>query len=252
MQNRDKRTLLIVLFCLFLLFPSFVKAENKMVINEFLAHSSTGNKEWVEFHNPDKVDLSSSYIDDDTSFTDGTRTSGKKSLVNLIASTSAYPYIELNSFLNNGGDHIILFDTTGNIIDQYEYGDDPGTDMTIGRSPDGIGEFQILVSATQGNANSGPQPTPTDEPTNTPTPKSPSISPAKTPSLSPAKIASTAAKPTAILGLSISSATIKPSLQKSPPKSKILINSSKDTKSPFLIICIGMQLYLSPVLYYFS
>jgi hypothetical protein len=274
MQIRNKLIFLFLIIIVSSFFPSIAHAENKVVINEFLAHPETGSKEWVEFYNPDKIDLSSFYFDDDNSFTDDTGNSDKKSLNSLIASNSAYPYIELNSFLNNGGDHVVLFDSTGSIIDQYEYAHDPGIDISIGRSPDATGEFQILASATQGQPNSVPQPTPTDVPTSTPTPSNTPIpptptktptptltqktqTPTKTPTPKPTITPSPTPKPgsvspkitvrlgpTSVLGQSTNSATIKPTSPK--PKPKILVQSASDTKFPFLIVSItGSILFIA-------
>lgn len=135
-------------------------------INEFLAHPSSGNKEWVEFYNPDNVDLSNYYLDDDTDFNSDIGNSDKKNLTGFNNSNPLYPYFEISSFLNNSGDHIVLYSETGQIIDQYEYTHDPGADLSVGRFPDGNGEFQILSSATKGYSNSSP-PTPTQAPTAT-------------------------------------------------------------------------------------
>lgn len=93
----------------------------------------------------------------------------------------------MSSFLNNSGDYVVLFDSAGNVVDQYQYTSDPGRDIAIGRSPDGTGEFQILDSATKGQPNSSPQSTPTEAPTTTPIPATPTYTPTptKTPTSTP-------------------------------------------------------------------
>lgn len=279
LQSSPKRKgnqFIIVFLSLFFIFPPIARAENHVVINEFLAHPSSGNNEWVEFYNPDKIDLSGYYLDDDTSFSDDIGSSPKKNLSSLSASNSAYPYLELNNaFLNNPGDNVVLFDSTGNIIDQYTYNKDPGENNIFGRSPDGIGEFQVLASATQGQPNSNPQPTPTQTPTNTPIPPTPTRTPTPTktptpsptpkiptptqtptpiksvPTSKPTKTISPTTKitikpsgkitgklfPTSVLGTSTNSAKIKPSISKSKPRT--LVQSASDTKSPSLIIPIA-------------
>lgn len=130
-------------------------------INEFLAHPGSGSSEWVEFYNPDNLNLSSYWLDDDTSFTSDSGSSSKKSLSSI--NTGIYPYIELSSMLNNSGDYIVLFSSDGTIIDQYQYTIDPGTDIIIGRSPDG-GSFVTLSTASKGSTN-GSATTPSPSPT---------------------------------------------------------------------------------------
>lgn len=151
---------LVVILLAFLLFAKPVLASP--FINEFMAHPSSGNTEWVEFYNPDSLDLTSYFIDDDTSFASDSGSSSKKSLA--TTTTGIYPSIDLSSMLNNSGDFVVLFDSSGNIIDQYQYTSDPGTDTTIGRSPDG-GSWIILSSASKGSANGGassPSPSPSN------------------------------------------------------------------------------------------
>lgn len=38
-------------------------------INEVVVHPSSGGYEWVEFYNPDHLNINQYYIDDDTDFT---------------------------------------------------------------------------------------------------------------------------------------------------------------------------------------
>lgn len=180
--------LLTIFICCFVLMPKSVFAATAPTINEFIAHPSN-SVEWVEFYNPDHIDLSTYYIDDDTDFTSDVGSSAKKSLQNINTTNPTYPYIELSSMLNNDGDHVVLFDSSGNVVDQYSYTSDPGVDISIGRFPDGIGTFQLLLSATKGNANSSglptATPTPTDAPTPTPTPKVPTATPTPRPTVTP-------------------------------------------------------------------
>lgn len=273
MFNRYRKEIIFVFLSFFFLSPSFALAENKVVINEFLAHPSGENKEWVEFYNPDKIDISGYYLDDDVSFTDDIG-SPKKSLAGLTASNSAFPYLELiNAFFNNPGDHVVLFDSSGKMIDQYEYNHDPGIDILLGRSPDGTGEFQVLASSTLGQPNSSPQPTPASTPTNTPIPPTPTKTPAptptpktptptKTPTPKPTSTSTPTEKfssispkitgrtyPTDILGLStnsavasVSGAAADPSSGK--PKPKTLVKSSTDSKFPLLMVSIIIAVVL--------
>src|SRR3989344_3172619 len=85
--------------------PRALAGENP-TINEFLAHPSSGNKEWVEFYNPDNIDLSAYYLDDDLDFANDSGSSTKKSLSSIGSSDTAYQTFDFESFLNNSGDFI--------------------------------------------------------------------------------------------------------------------------------------------------
>jgi hypothetical protein len=196
----------LVLFLLspFLVCLPKVQADTHVTINEVFVHPSSGTKEWVEFFNPDGVDLANYWIDDDTSFTDDAGGSSKKSLASLAQGKDAsHPYIETSSMFNNSGDFVVLFDSNGNVVDQYQYTSDPGSDVPIGRSPDGSGDFHVLASATQGDSNTTPQPTNTPtqplQPTATNTPK-----PTHTPT--PTKIPTPTKTPTSTATKSIGAA----------------------------------------------
>lgn len=139
-------------------------------INEVLVHPSSDSHEWVELYNPDKLDVSQYFIDDDADFANDIG-SPKKSLTAIQNVTTEYPYIELSSSMfNNAGDSVVLFDATGNIIDQFTYTKDPGENISLGKNPDGVGDFAVLSSATKGSANASFQATPTVSPTKIPTP----------------------------------------------------------------------------------
>jgi hypothetical protein len=183
---------MITIISLFL-FVSLAKAVDTVTINEFLVHPSSGNPEWVELYNPNEIDLTTYWIDDDTNFVaaDG-EGSAKKQLTTLITTDPKHPYIELSSVLNNGGDHLVLFDQDGNIVDQYEYAEDPGENITLGRLPDGTGAIAALANITKGQTNSSgatetPTVTPevTDTPTATPTETTPTATPTSTPTETP-------------------------------------------------------------------
>lgn len=177
------KTIALILTVLFFLTTYKIAFASSVVINEFMANPTSPANEWVEFYNPDHLDLSSYWIDDDTSFTDDAGSSTKKSLSAINNSNPTYPYIELTSaMLNNSGDYVVLFSNTGTIIDQYQYTSDPGKDKTIGRQPDGD-SWIALTSSSEGSSNGAASPTPTPSPTNTPTP-SPTASPTPTPSSS--------------------------------------------------------------------
>lgn len=191
----NKILFLLILFFLNIFFVSFSFASG-LKINEFLSYPSTGNKEWIEFYNPDNIDLSNYYLDDDLDFTSDSGSSSKKLLSEINNSNPVYPYFECSSFLNNDGDNVVLFSPAGEIIDQYKYDSDLGTEICFGRFPDGEDGISALSSCTKGAVNSS-FPTPTFTPTPTPNPtytitpsptKTPTATNTKTPTKTPTPI----------------------------------------------------------------
>lgn len=168
------------------------------MINEFLPAPSSGNKEWVEFYNPDSstVDLSDYFFDDDSDFQSDTGSSGKIAIAGLLAPTSTC-YWDLSTYLNNNGDTPTVFNTAGTTIDSYAY-TKTTTNKSYSRIPDG-GEWQVDQTSTKSSVNCldlapTPTPTPTATPTPTPTP-TPTSTPTSTPA--PTTIPTIAPKPTA-------------------------------------------------------
>ena len=222
-------------FFLFVLSAKSAYADLELKINEFSAHPSSGTKEWIEFYNPNNVDLSSYFFDDDIDFNSDIGSSAKKSLSSLDNSTSPYPTFEFGSFLNNDGDYVVLFAPDGTIIDQYQYTKDPEADVSIGRSPDGLDAFTILSSATKGSQNSNPQPSPSASPPfstsqSTFSTSGKSKSPSPSPKNSPSPISSK--KTSSVLGSS-NSATIaaSPIVESSSGVSPTPIAEVKDKQS---------------------
>lgn len=181
---------------LFLLLTKNTALATDLKINEIFVHPSEGN-EWVEFYNPESIDLTTYYIDDDLDFNSDLGSGSKKSLASINALNLLFPFFECSSFLNNDEDYVVLFSFDGQIIDQYQYIKDPGKDVSIGRFPDGLGEMAVLVSSTKGLENSvlptltptntqAPTPSNTSTPTPKPSPtatKAPTLAPTKTPTL---------------------------------------------------------------------
>ena len=163
----------------------FSSAHAGVVINEFLANPSSGNGEWVEIFNtgPDSVDLSTYSLEDNKS--------PKKSLSamgNLLANSySVYDYSSDGWLNNTKGDSVIL--KNGNItVDQYVYSSDQKENISLGRSPNGTGEFVSFSNPSKGSPNSEPIPTPTPTPTSTPTPApTPTSTPKPLPALATPK-----------------------------------------------------------------
>lgn len=184
MFNKEKLIVFLITFFLFFVFPSKLSAQ--VIINEFVPNADT---EWVElFNTSDSAEyLKAYYIDDDTDFINDVG-SHIKQLSDLNISSIQYPFYDLKTFLNNDGDSVVLFDPDGNIVDQYTYSGKPGSNVSIGRSPDHTGGFTILSSPTKGNENSAPMTTATSSPTDTATETQTAISTqTNTPTLTPTK-----------------------------------------------------------------
>ena len=164
----------------YLFFPQLIFAQ--MMINEFSPASSI---EWIEFYNTsnDVSYLKNYFIDDDIDFTNDSGSSKIKSLSNLSTENINFPVIDnIKSFLNNGGDYVVLFDAEGKIVDQYQYFDDVGSESTWGRYPDGGGEWMVCTPTKQAsNQCVFPSPSPTLMPLLTPTaiPKTSSVVPSQ-------------------------------------------------------------------------
>jgi glycosidase len=124
-----------------------------IVINEFLPAPSRGNSEWVELYNKgaSTVDLSGCRVDDIVS--GGTSPYGIPSGTTIEG--HGYLLFERSFGLNNAGDMVNLIDPQGAVIDSYEYTSNPGTDKSVGRSPDGASAWGIPTTATPGASNSG-------------------------------------------------------------------------------------------------
>jgi hypothetical protein len=255
-------------------------AEGQPVINEFLSHPGSGSHEWVELYVPDGSDVTGYWIDDDTDFSNDSGSSVKKQITSVIqgSDTQHVVFVLSSSMLNNDGDTVALFSPDGTLVDHYTYTKDPGENVTIGRTPDGSGDFQVLASATQGSPNSAPQPTvtPTPQPTEKPTPTSkPTATPTpiKTKSIptilpttssltstksvlsdqiainainkkivSPFKTASNGAYPTAILH---TSNKVNKSQHTSAPIKHVLVKGITNTLPQIVAVSIGGLLLLS-------
>lgn len=266
--------LIIVVSILFLLVfsPSKVLADSPVVLNEVLVHPSAGGKEWVEFYVKDSSNLKNYWIDDDSDFASETGSPKRKLDIIQQGNDSQHYFIELSgSMFNNTEDMVVLFNESGIVVDQIQYNDGPGYDVTFGRTPDGTGGLYILGSATRGSPNTGPRPTvtPTPEPTTKPT-KAPTatrepeeivptsrstasrVSPTArvTPRLSPtppkntnspkittnsAKVASQGAYPTAVLGAQVTGGPTRIPLPSLPVK----VQGASNAPALFTILGAG-------------
>lgn len=163
-----------------------------VLINEFLGNQGS-EKEWVEFYNPDNIDLSGYWIDDDADFLNDSGSTSKKQISKISTASAAlnvsnptFPFIVLsqstfNNTCSTGCDYVVLFSPEGTVIDQYQYTSSQIVQegKTIGRSPDSSSNWVVLETKTQGSPNSPALPTSAYSPTNTPT-KTPTPTAAKT------------------------------------------------------------------------
>ena len=268
------RSLVICITIVFLFFSVRmpVLATGSVVINEFLPHPSSGNKEWVELYSSDETDITNYWIDDDTDFVDDSGSSRIKQITAIEKGVDGkhVVFVLPSSIFNNTEDTIALFTPGGKLIDKYHYVADPGIDISIGRTPDAIGDFDVLAYATRGSTNGPPKPTatptpePTEKPTSTPKPtKVPTSTPTKiisdlqqdTPSVinqtmvgtsekyrsSSQKISSMGAQPTSILGAK-TKAIIK---KASSGAQKTLVQSSSTVTDSLVAISFGGLFLLS-------
>ena len=128
-------------------------AEGSVTINEFLANPNSGNKEWVEFYNPDNVDLSEYFVDDDNSFDENPEYGSSKKLRAALIdiSNSNFPFITLassmfNNICDSTCDYVVLFSPDGSLIDQFQYTSEQIQEKgsSIGRYPDRSNNWIVL------------------------------------------------------------------------------------------------------------
>ena len=148
-----------------------------VVINEFMASNAQtiadaqgGYDDWIELYNKSQavIDLSGYYLSDDPRklkkwrFPDGTSIGANSYLVVWADRSSSYtditaqpPRLHANFELSRRGEEILLVDTDENgnaIIDRIAYGRQR-EDRSVGRSPNGFGEFGTARAPTPGRAN---------------------------------------------------------------------------------------------------
>ena len=161
----------------FTIFSKFTwAAEHLVVINEI---SPISNPEWVELYKNTDGEVS---LEDCILYLNENVDTSQKIVFtssDIITSDEKFKLIQKGDYnwttnwLNNNGDKVSLNCTWGE--DSIAYGDHnpslgkPKESETIGRSPDGSGNFYILDLATPEDNNSEP---PAPSPTPTPTPNS--------------------------------------------------------------------------------
>ncbi|MBW2996155.1 lamin tail domain-containing protein [Candidatus Woesearchaeota archaeon] len=123
------------------------RPSGNVVINEYMAQPSSGN-DWVELYNNDSVTI------DLTGWTLNDSVSTMATLSGLL-NPGAFLYIEVSNRLNNGGDDIILSNSTGGLIDTYTYAASI-VDVSVGRYPDGTANWYDQEYPTPNASNVGP------------------------------------------------------------------------------------------------
>jgi len=146
--------LVLLLLILFSFRPVF--AESSIEINDFSSDSST---EWIQLKNTNSnsINLNGWYFKD--------LANTIKTINNICISGNSTQIFEFNSYLNNDGDTVNLYDSNGLLIDQLIYSDS---------------ESKNQISP--GSTNTCLIPTNTPTPTNSPTP---TLTPSPTPTVDP-------------------------------------------------------------------
>ena len=167
---------------------------SQVVINEFSSGSSSDD--WVEIH----VLPQESPLPHDLSLYKLVDAADNEKILSSIIDPGGFAAFDWSNRLNNDGDEIKLILISSNEeINTVSYGDEGGicaaeSGQSIGRSPDGSGNFVRFSSSTKAASNSSSSEvlcsTPTPDPTPTATPK-PTSTPTKFPTPPPTQ------KPTA-------------------------------------------------------
>ncbi len=157
--------------------PHSSTAKSAVVLNEFMASNEQtisdpqgDYDDWIELYNttPDTIDLSGYYLSDNPEkskkwrFPDGTKLAGYAYLLvwadhepsyNKVSSSP--PELHANFDLNKVGEHIVLTNTDKNgnsILDSVSFSRQR-QDFSMGRLPNGFGEFSLIRTATPGRVN---------------------------------------------------------------------------------------------------
>lgn len=276
----------LVFFCLLgFLFPSSTFAA--IVVNEFASDTAgtSDDPDWIEIYNSgnDVVDLVAYRI----------RDSSATNVLDLDGVVAAQTYAVFNwgNKLNKPGDKIrLLLKTDDTVVDEVAYGNEggvsvPSSGQSVGRQPDGGGNWVVFQTPSKGTSNSSsqvapsatPTPTPTAKPTATPTPMksgptkvpTPTKTPTRTPTATPMKLLPTKSSlsavqskitisptedpviPTAVLG----EQAVRESISKSPAKEDVLVKDAKENKQfpigQVIIAASGILFLCCGILFYY-
>jgi len=143
-----------------------------VVINEFCPKPNSGEKEWIEFYNPENIDLSNWIIEEKTSTGNITQhiIRNNENLIN----NPIFDVFTFSSYkLNDKGDEIKLFNKKNKKVDEHSYSETE-RGISFARIPDG-GNWSTSNPPTKGSSNG------TSIPSNPSSPPSPSPSPPNLP-----------------------------------------------------------------------
>jgi len=164
--------------------PTYTGPVPPVVINEFMASNFStilddqgDYDDWIELYNMglSQVDLSGFLLSDDPSlpakwrFPAGTTLAPGQFLLVWADNDSGPGILHATFALSAGGEHIVLSTPDGvHVVDSVTFGA-LGADQALGRLPDGLGNYFVLLPPTPGASNNQAQ-TPTPSPTPSPTP----------------------------------------------------------------------------------
>lgn len=244
MRSKGIKTLVTVFILFFFLFPSIARAENNVVINEFLVDPDA--EQWVELYNKgaEPADIGGWFIDDNGGTEKFTIPAG------MIINPGEFKVFESSRFnLNRTTADTIKLLNALTSIDEYSYSSGPGLNNTFGRNTDGTGDWVIFNTPTKGSTNntsiplpsSTPTPTPSPTPTEEPTPtKTPTPTKVPTPTKTPTPAKSSTPTPTPRIPTPTKTPTPKPTSAPSPkPKSSLLPSKSTGRLGPTTILGIS-------------
>ncbi|MEK7503984.1 MAG: lamin tail domain-containing protein [Patescibacteria group bacterium] len=136
----------VIIFPLFLYLP---RTYASVVINEFQVEPS-GSSQWIELYNtgPNQQDISGWFIDDD----------GGTTKYTIPTSTILFPNsclsFQSGSFLwNTASSDKAKLISGETLVDEYQYSNSPGNNISFGRSPDGAGNWTTFNSPSRDKSN---------------------------------------------------------------------------------------------------
>ncbi|MFK7772090.1 MAG: CotH kinase family protein [Saprospiraceae bacterium] len=138
-----------------------------LVINEFMASNDVTVADqdgefddWIEFYNNSSttIDLEGYYLSDDATdlqkwaFLPGAVIEGNSYAIVWADNDEAQTGLHANFKLSASAESIFLSNTAGTIIDEVSYVDQT-TDISYGRFPNGVGNFQVMTPTFNGENN---------------------------------------------------------------------------------------------------
>lgn len=159
------------------------KTYASVAINEFQVEPS-GSSQWIELYNtgPNSQDISGWFIDDDSGTTKFTIP-----INTILSSNSCISFQSGNFFWNTASSDKAKLISNEIIIDEYQYSNSPGNNISFGRLPNGTGNWTIFNNPSRDKSNdnnisclSSTTPSPTSTPISTPI-QTPAVTPSPTP-----------------------------------------------------------------------